>query len=174
MVAKKESNKTTNGNVMDFFLNDWWNQFTSFEKMEQQSIQGIESQKEWIDGTREQLCQLEENSKKLTTEWKTSAQSLFENSNNQELSGQDYQEWLNKVEEIGHKSQTIAFLPGKTSLEILSKSTAQFEGTFVKTVEQNQKIRDETTKAFDGVFEQMKQTQKSMFQFFDFKPGIAK
>ena len=168
MAAKKDGNKNPEQGK-----NGWWNQFDLLEEMEKRSIQVIGNQKDWVKGARKELDQLEENLKKLTTEWKTTTQK-FVSENNKELGGQDYQEWLNKLEDIGHKSQQIAFLPGKTSLDILSKSTEQFEETFVNASEQNKKLREEMTNAFDGVYEQMKQTQKTMFQFFPFNPSTSK
>lgn len=168
MSEKKNSNQGPNKrNAM------WWNPFDLVEAFEEKSIQAIENQKEWVHGTREQFNQLEENSKKLTTEWKANTQT-FVTENKKELGVQGDQEWLNKLEDIGHKSQQIAFLPGKTSLDILLKSTEQFEETFVNRTTQNKKIREETTDAFDGVFDQIKQTQKEMFQFFRFNPSASK
>ncbi|WP_087974298.1 hypothetical protein [Oceanobacillus rekensis] len=171
MVEKKANTKSKSENVVDNLWGAWMNQGEFFETIEYQSLKNIESQKEWLKGTNEQFCQLEDNSKKLATEWKTGAES-FLGSNKSILAGGDYQEWLNKLEEVGHKSYSIAFLPGKTSLEILSKSTDQLEDTVVKAIDQNRKTREEATKAFDGVMEQLKQTQKGMLQFFQYNPGV--
>ncbi|KHF40543.1 hypothetical protein [Halalkalibacter okhensis] len=162
MVAKKETNNSNSG-----FVKDWWSQFNYIEEFETRTLQAFDSQREWIEGTKEQINQFEENSKKMTTEWKTSTQSLLENYN-KALGGQNYQDWLNKLEEIGHKSQAIATLPSKASLELLSKSTDQLQETFANTIAQNQKMREKTTNAFEGLFDQWQQTQPQMFKFFDY------
>ncbi|WP_249869058.1 hypothetical protein [Oceanobacillus saliphilus] len=173
MVEKKASNKSKSENVVDSLWGAWLNQGEFFKTVEYQSLKNIESQKEWIKGTNEQYCQLEDNTKKLASEWKTGAESFLGN-NKSILPLGDYQEWLNKLEEVGHKSYSIAFLPGKTTLEVLSKSTDQLEDTVVKVIDQNRKTREEATKAFDGVVEQWKQTQKVMLQFFQLNPGVSK
>ncbi|WP_332631863.1 hypothetical protein [Halalkalibacter flavus] len=168
MVAKKETNNSNSG-----FVKDWWSQFNFIEEFEARTLQAFDSQKEWIEGTKEQLNQFEENSKKMTTEWKTSTQSLLENYNSA-FGVQNYQEWLNKLEDISHKSQSIATLPSKASLELLSKSNEQLQDAFANAIAQNQKMREKSTNAFEGVFEQWKQTQPQMFKFFDFYATNAK
>lgn len=166
--AKKASNKNQEQNA-----SMWWNQFDLLEGIEKSSSQVIENQKELVKGAREQFDQLEENSKKLIADWKANTLK-FISENKKELGDQNYEEWLNKIEEIGLLQQQIAFMPGKTSLDILSKSTEQFEELFVNVAEQNKKLREEITNAFEGVLEQMKQSQKVMFQFFPFNPLASK
>ncbi|SES37720.1 hypothetical protein [Salipaludibacillus aurantiacus] len=172
MVVKKETNKTANENVIDFFGVSMWKEV--MEKMEQQSMWALKTQKEWIDGTREQFSQFEENSKKFTTEWKTSAQTAVGNVN-QELEGdQKYHELLNKIEEIGHKSQTIATLPGKASLDIMARSNAQITATIGNTFQQNKKIAEKTTDTLVSAYDQMRQTQMQMLNMFQTNSVMSK
>ncbi len=169
MAVKKGDIKSAN--VMDAFFKGWSNNFDLFEEMEQKALQAIESQKEWIQATQDQFFQMEENSKKLTTEWKTNVQEILAK-NQKELGGQNLSEWTDKLEEIGHKSQTLAFSPGKASLEILSNSHAQFEATFINSLNQQQKNRVELTKSLDSIVEQLKQTQLGAQKSFEIPVNI--
>jgi hypothetical protein len=171
MAVKKEEN--TSANVMDVFFNGWWNQVDFIEEMEQKTLQTIKDQNEWLKGTRVQYTQMEDNSKKLTSEWKSNVQKLVEE-NNIPTYGANFPDLVNKLEEIGHRTQTIAFLPGKTSLDILSTSGDQLERTYTKAMGQQQKTRDEFSKAYEGVMEQFKQTQMGVFKLFEFNPSVLK
>jgi hypothetical protein len=164
MAVKKESLNAAN--VVDVFFKGWSNQLSLFEEIEQRSLQAIKSQKEWIQGTREQYNQLEENSKKLTTDWKVNLEEFIAKSQ-KETGGQNVSELLDKVEDIGHKSQTIAFLPGKASFDILLNSRDQFEKTYIETLEQQKKAREELTSVYEEALEQFKQSQFSFFKPFE-------
>jgi 23S rRNA pseudoU1915 N3-methylase RlmH len=156
MTAIKEDSKSIN--VMDVIFNGWVSQLKAFEEMEQKSIQVIKSQKEWIEGTRDQFIQIEEDSKKLTSDWKANVVELLEK-NQKEFGTQNVAELLNKLEDIGHKSQAIAFIPGKASFDILLNSRDQFEKSFLDALEQQKKSREDLTKAYEEVIEQLKQSQ---------------
>lgn len=164
MVVKKEDLKAAN--VVDVFYKGWLNQLKVLEEIEQRSLQVIKSQKEWIQGTREQYAQLEENSKKLTTDWKVNLEEFLAKSQ-KDVNGQNFSELLNKIEDIGHKSQTIAFLPGRASFEILLNSRDQFEKSYVESLEQQKRAREELTKVYEEVLEQYKQSQLSFFKPFE-------
>lgn len=164
MAVKKEDLKAAN--VVDVLLKGWLNQLRLLEDIEQRSLQVIKSQKEWIQGTREQYLQLEENSKKLTTDWKVNLEEYLAK-NQKDANGQNVSELLNKIEDIGHKTQTIAFLPGKASFDILLNSRDQFEKTYVDALEQQKKAREELTKVYEEVLEQYKQSQFSFFKPFE-------
>lgn len=159
MVTKKENNKS------------WWNQVNFVEELEQFALQSIKNQKEWINATKEQLVQLEDHSKKMTTDWKNNVQTVFEKANI-ELDGQ--QNWFNKIEEIGHKSQMMAILPSRTSLEILDRSNEHYEEMFMNTMAEAKKVREEGLKVFDAAAEQMKEMQNGMFNLFGMKPLVSK
>nr|WP_295970049.1 hypothetical protein [uncultured Bacillus sp.] len=161
MAVRKEDLKAEN--VVDVFCKGWLNQFKLLEEIEQRSLQVIKSQKEWIQGTRDQYLQFEENSKKLATDWKENLEELLAKGQ-KEVGGQNYSELLNKIEDISHKSQTIAFLPGKASFDILLNSRDQFEKTYIDTLEQQKKAREELTKVYEDVLEQIKQSQFSLFK----------
>lgn len=162
MAIKKEGKKALN--VMDGFFGEWLNNFDLFAEVEQKSLQGIEIQKEAIQTIQDQLVQLEENSKNLITDWKVSVQEA--DKNQKELYGQNVSDWTVMVEEIAHKSQSLAFSPGKASLDILSNSHAKFAELFISALDQQQKTFKEFTNYGESIVEQIQQTQRLILNPF--------
>jgi hypothetical protein len=162
MAAKKEEQKLIN--VMDVFWDGWFNSYRTFHSLqngvEEKSLQAFESQKEWIKSTVEQLAKMEEDSKKLTSEWIASLQDVL-NKAQLDLGVQNFQEWTDWMEELGHKAQSLVFRPGKGSLEVVEKTLAQLEETFKNMIDQQQKNREEILKVIEGFVEQLKQTQSN-------------
>jgi phage-related protein len=175
-MALKKDEKALN--VIDVFWDSWFNSFKTFNSLqdgaEQKSLQAFESQKEWIQATRDQLTQLEEESKKLTSEWKSNLQEVL-NKSQFDFGAQNLTEWTDKFEEIGHKAESLAFSPSKATIDMLSKSHAQLELALKKAVEQQQKNRAEVLNAIGGYVDQLKQTQNGVLKTFElYNPLIAK
>jgi hypothetical protein len=175
-MALKKDEKALN--VIDVFWDSWFNSFKTFNSLqdgaEQKSLQAFESQKEWIQATRDQLTQLEEESKKLTSEWKSNLQEVL-NKSQFDFGAQNLTEWTDKFEEIGHKAESLAFSPSKATIDLLSKSHAQLELALKKAVEQQQKNRAEVLNAIGGYVDQLKQTQNGVLKTFElYNPLIAK
>lgn len=165
-------------NVVDVFWDGWFNSFKTFQSfqdgVEQKSLQAFESQKEWIQAAREQLNQLEEESKKLTTEWKVNLQDALKKAQI-DFGVPNLTEWTDKFEEIGHKAETLAFSPGKATVDMLSKSQAQLESAVRKAIEQQQKTRTDVLNAIGGYVDQLKETQNGVLKTFEtYNPLIAK
>ena len=158
----KETNAT---NVFNIF-NVWGNNVKVLERIEEQSLQVIDKQKEWINSTSQQLNEFENYSKKVTTEWKNNVEEGL--AKNPKIYGEgNFTEWVNKLEEIGHISQKLAFSPAKSSLEILAKSHANFESLYLNALDQQQKSRDQFFKPFESANEQLKQSQEKLFKPFE-------
>ena len=170
--AKKEETKVTNVNVMEVFFNGWMKQTEMIEEIEQRALQTIKDQNEWIKGNRDQFLKIEENSKKLTSEWTTNVRKLIDENNvGFNVSNfSNFPDLVSQLEEIGHRTQTLAFLPGKTSFDLISTTGAQLEKSYSRAIDQQKKQREEFTKAWEDAFEQMKQAQNGMFKFFEFIP----
>ncbi|MDQ0213984.1 gas vesicle protein [Oikeobacillus pervagus] len=175
MATKRDANKSVN--VLDVFWDSWFNSYKTFysfqDAAESKSIQMFEGQKDWIQSASDQLSRLEEDSKKVTSEWKSSFQDALNKAQN-EYASQTFSEWSDKVEELGNKAQTLAFSPGKASLEMLSKSHAHLENTFKNAIDQQQQNRAEVIKAIESFVEQLKQTQTGLLKSFDSYNPIAK
>ena len=133
--------------------------FDFIEEIEQRSVQAIKSQREFIKTAEEQLAQMEANTNQWTTEWKTKVEGF---------SGNTLSEWLNKYEDIALKSQAIAFLPGRKSLNILAKSNEQFERQLAEVFDKQKNSREDYIKAVEGVMEYMKQAQMGMLKSFGY------
>ena len=164
MAVKKAENKVENPMEL---LWSWETSIGLIENMEQKTVEAIQAQKEWIHSANKQLSQLEENSKKMTSEWKTYVQNELSKTP-QEFTGKNFLEWASKLEEIGHKSQDLAFSPAKSTLDIMSQSHANFESLLSTTINQIQKSRSDMMKPFEGIVEQMKQTQATFYKAFEF------
>lgn len=165
-------------NVIDVFWDGWFNSYKTFHSLqdgvEQKSLQAFESQKEWIQTTREQLNQLEEESKKLTTVWKANLQEVLKNVQ-PDYGTQNLAEWTDKFEEAGHKAETLAFSSSKATIEMLSKSHAQLESALKKAIDQQQKNRSEVLNALGGYVDQLKETQNGVLKNFElYNPLVAK
>jgi phage-related protein len=175
MAVKKDEKAL---NVIDVFWDGWFNSFKTFNSLqdgaEQKSLQAFESQKEWIQATRDQLTQLEEESKKLTSEWKSNLQEVL-NKAQIDFGTQNLTEWTDKFEEIGHKAEALAFSPSKATIDLLTKSHAQLESALKKAIDQQQKNRAEVLNAIGGYVDQLKQTQNGVLKTFElYNPLIAK
>lgn len=176
MAAKKEDNKLVN--VMDVFWDGWFNSYRTFHTIqngvEEKSLQAFENQKEWIKTTGETLAKMEEDSKRLTTEWISNLHDVF-NKAHLDLGYQNGADWTERIEEFGHKAQTLAFSPSKGSLEVAEKTIAQLEETFKNVIDQQQKNREEVLKAVEGFVGQLKQSQASATKSIElYNPLIAK
>ncbi|MGM9924482.1 MAG: hypothetical protein ACI35R_09570 [Bacillus sp. (in: firmicutes)] len=158
------NSETKSVNMFDVF-NVWETNFKWLNRLEEESLQVIEKQKEWIDSSSEQITQLENYSNKLTNEWKTNVQDSLAKAPKM-YSGQNFTEWADKLEEITQISQNLAFSPMKASVEILSKSHANYELLYINTLEQQQKNRAEFLKPLEEATEQFKQTQEKFLKSF--------
>jgi phage-related protein len=165
-------------NVIDVFWDSWFNSFKTFQSfqngVEEKSLQAFESQKEWIQSTRDQLTKLEEESKKLTSEWKANLQEVLKKAQ-VDFGAPNLAEWTDKFEEIGHKAEALAFSPSKATVEVLSKSQAQLESALRNAIEQQQKTRTEVLNAIGGYVDQLKQTQNGVLKTFEvYNPFVTK
>src|ERR1700719_741655 len=148
------------GNVMDVFWDGWFNSFKTFNSfqsgVEQKSLNAMESQKEWIELFHNQLVDLEEDSKKLTTKWKTNLQDVL-NRNGNEMDTENLFELVDRYEEIGN-------IPFKASYELLSKSHAQLETILKEALDQQQKNRANVLNAVADYVNLLKQAQNLVFK----------
>ncbi len=161
MTVKKE--ETNQNNILDVLFASWMNQLQVLEELENKSLQLLESQKEWFEASREQLNQIEKNTKELTADWKAHVQELL--SKTAKTKGS--LEWTDKLEEISNKAQTLVFTPGKATIEILTKTHEQLEKSYRTALKQQQKSRIEISNALKGVMDQIQQAQMSILKSFE-------
>lgn len=166
-VAKKEEKVI---NVVDVFWDGWFNSFKTFQSfqkdVEEKSLQVFESQKELVQAASKQLTQLEEESKKLTTELKSNVQEVLKNALSV-IGAENLLEITDKFEEAGKKVESLAFNPSKATIEVLSKSHAQLEKALKEAIAQQQKNRTEVLNAIGGYVDQLKETQNGVLKTFD-------
>jgi hypothetical protein len=168
MATVKKEEKVLN--VIDVFWDGWFNSFKTFQsfqkEVEEKSLQVFESQKELVQAASKQLTQLEEESKKLTTELKTNVQEVLKNTLTA-IGAENLLEYTDKFEEAGKKVESIAFNPSKATIEVLSKSHAQLEKALKEAIAQQQKNRAEVLNAIGGYVDQLKETQNNVLKTFE-------
>jgi hypothetical protein len=166
-VAKKEEKVV---NVIDVFWDGWFNSFKTFQsfqkEVEEKSLQVFESQKELVQAANKQLTQLEEESKKLTTELKSNVQEVLKNALSV-IGAENLLEITDKFEEAGKKVESLAFNPSKATIDVLSKSHAQLEKALKEAIAQQQKNRTEVLNAIGGYVDQLKETQNGVLKSFE-------
>lgn len=176
MAVKKNDVKVVN--VMDVFWDGWFNSFKTFHSLqngvEEQSLQVLETQKEWIKSTGEQLSRFEEDTKKMTTDWLGNLQNTL-NKAQSEFGGQNILEWTDRLEEFGFKTDTSDFSPSKAFTDMLSKSHSHLEETLKSAFDQQQKNRSEILKALEVYVDQLKQSQNGVLKTFElYNPLVTK
>jgi len=157
MATKKEEAKSAN------VLEGFWENSNLLEKAEQSYLQMLESQKQWIETANDQVTQWEDNAKKLTTDWKHIVQDGITNNTKLPIDTNSLN-WFNHLEEITHKSQSLSFIPAKTSLELLSQTHTNFSTLYTDTLKQQQKTRSELYKPFENALDQWKKTFIQAFE----------
>ncbi|MDR7002256.1 hypothetical protein [Neobacillus niacini] len=142
-------------NVIDVFWGGFLNSIKIFQslqnRVEEKSLEAFEGQLELIETTLEQLIKFEEESKKLTAEWKANLQEVLTGYGN-------LTEWTDKFEEA------LAFSPSKKTFEALSESHAQLESALKEAIGQRQKNRAEVLDAIGENVDQLKQIQNNVLK----------
>lgn len=174
MAAIKKEEKFIN--VIDVFWDGWFNSFKTFQTfqngVEQKSLEVFESQKEWMQTIQDQLTKIEDESKKLADEWKTNLQDIVKNTQIN-FGTQNITEWIDRLEELGIKAESLAFSPSKTTFDLLSKSHSQLESALRKAIDQQQKNRAEVVNAIGDYVDELKQTQNGVFKSFEIDNPVA-
>jgi hypothetical protein len=154
-------------NVIDVFWDGFFNSFETFQSfqngVEEKSLEAFESQLGLVETTLEQFIKFEEQSKKLTAEWKANLQEVLNNA----LTGygvQNLTEWTDKFEEVEQKVEAFAFSPSKKTFEVLSESQAQLESTLKEVIGQRIKNRAEILDAIDEYVDQLRKTQNNVLK----------
>jgi hypothetical protein len=175
MATKKEEVKVIEeevvvekvSNVIDLFWDVFFKGFKTFQsfqnEIEEKSLEAFERQFELFDTTLEQLIKFEQESKKLTAEWKANLQQTLNNT----LSGygaEKLTEWTEKFEEFEQKVETLAFNPSKKTFAALSESQAQLELALKEVIDQRQHNRAEVLDVIGEYVDQLKQTQNELLK----------
>jgi hypothetical protein len=154
-------------NVIDLFWDGFFKGFKTFQsfqnEIEEKSLEAFEKQFELFDTTLEQLIKFEQESKKLTAEWKANLQEVLNNTLNG-YGAQNLTEWTDKFEEFEQKVESLTFNPSKKTFAALSESQAQLESALKEVVEQRQQNRAEVLDVIGQYVGQLKQTQNDLLK----------
>jgi DNA integrity scanning protein DisA with diadenylate cyclase activity len=161
-VVEEKSVDEKVSNVIDVFWDGFFNSFKTFQSfqngVEEKSLEAFEKQLELFESTFKQLINFEQESKKLTAEWKVNLQEAVTNT----LTGygvQNLTEWTDKFEEFEQKVESLTFNPSEKAFKVLSESQTQLESALKEAIEQRQQDRAEVLDVIDEYVDQLKQTQ---------------
>ena len=149
---------------VDLFWDSWLNNFKSAQTfqddLQQKALQAFSYQKEMLNFSAKTLNTMEDESKKISKNWNDQVQ----NNTKQRNSGQDQQvsEWLNSVQDVTEKMQSLTWNPGHAMLDVFIKSQNQLETAMKKTLISQQKERAEIVKKIEELTEKMKATHKGI------------
>lgn len=164
-VEQKELQPKTVLSEVDSLWDGWLNSFKTLQTyqsdLEEKSIQAFEKQKELIDKTRETLVGMENETTKLTGQWKENLKKTVKMEDT-EKAAPIVSNWVNQVEEFNDKVQTLSWTPSKVMLDIFSQSQNQLETNVKMALNQQQTNRNDAIKVISEMTEQMKQTHKSL------------
>ncbi len=171
-VVKKEEKAVK---VIDGIFEGWFDSIKTIQSLqngvEQKSLQAFEDlQKGFIQTTRDQLIQLEEETKKLTAEWKEILQEVFKKAGVNNLT-----EWTDKFDEVGQKAEKLAFGTSNKTLELFTKSNELLEKNLKEAIELQQKNRSEVLNKINGFVGELKETQNELLKNIEqYSPLVTK
>lgn len=150
---------------VDSLWDGWLKSFKTLQTyqndLEKKSLQAFEKQKELIDKTRETLVGMENETTKITGQWKENLKKTVK-LDEAENAAPIVANWVNQVEEFNDKVQTLSWSPSKVMLDIFSQSQNQLESNVKMALDQQQTNRNDALNAISQLTEQMKQTHKSL------------
>lgn len=169
MTNKNEEKQAVQSNQtlteVDSLWDGWFNSFKTLQTyqsdLEKKSIQAFENQKDLINKTRETLVGMENETNKLTGEWKENLKKTVPVADT-EKANPIVSNWMNQVEEFNDKVQTLSWTPSKVMLDLFSQSQVQLESNMKLALDQQQNNRHDALKAISDLTEQMKATHKSL------------
>ena len=165
LVERKQVETAESKTGVDLIWNDWLNSFQTLDvlqnEVEEKSLQAFEKQKELLDATRKALGKIEEESDKMTAEWKRNLQTTAVATQKSQIDPMS-SNWLNLFEDVNEKVQTLTWNPSRAMLDLYSQSQDQLESNYKKALEQQQIGRQEALKSIETITEQMKQAHKSL------------
>lgn len=166
MVAKKAEKQTVNS--FDVVWDGWFTNLkvlTSLQNdMEERSLEAVKRQKEMLEVVKEQMEKFEQEAEGMTKEWKETTLKQLEQM--MPFQNGQFQLWLDKLEEVGGKLQTMTTNPYKQLMEVCIQSQTQFESSYTEVLNQQKKHRDEFLKALEEVTEQQKKAQEAFLNTF--------
>jgi polyhydroxyalkanoate synthesis regulator protein len=153
--------------VIDVFWDGFFNSIKTSQffqnRVEEKCLEAFESQLDLVETTLEQLIKFEEESKKLTAEWKADFQEVVNNA----LTGygvQNLAEWTDKIDEAEQKIEALAFSPSKKTFKAFSKTQAQLESTLKEAIGNRQKNRAAVLDALGKYVDEQKQIQNNVLK----------
>lgn len=150
---------------VDLVWDSWVNSLKTLEKVqedfEKRALQAFNVQREFIESSVNALNTIEEEAKKASKEWQEKLEnSLNEFNKNGQLD--EMSKWLESIQEITDKAQSLAWKPNNALLDLFSHAQKQVEATLQEAIEQQKQERIETLNKIEEIAQQLKETHKKL------------
>ncbi len=159
-MTKKQAEVKESQNGVDLIWKGWLNNFQTCDALqheaEEKSLQLLDKQKEMLEATRNTLDKVEAQAEKVKSDWKSNLQKTT-NQTNPFLSS-----WVNVVEDVNDKAQTLTWNPTRTMLDYFSQTQEQLAANYKEALQVQQQGRKEAVQSLETFTEQMKQAQKNL------------
>ena len=151
-------------NQVDLIWDSWLNGFKTVqnfqEELQQKTLQALSYQKEVLNFSAKTLNTMEEEAKKASKNWNEQVQKNVTQSNMKQ--NPQVSEWLNNIQDITEKVQTLSWKPSHAMLDLFTASQKQLEEAMKKSLVSQQKERTEDLKKIEELTEQLKTAHKNM------------
>ncbi|WP_243385089.1 hypothetical protein [Bacillus kexueae] len=166
MVAKKVEKQSVS--PIDVVWDGWYSNVKVLNSIQQdfetRSLEAVKRQREMLEVVKEQMEKMEQEAEGITKEWKDNL--LKQMDQMMPIPSDQFQLWIDKLEEVGVKMQSMSMTPYKQMMETVLQAQTQVESTYTEIVSQQKKHRDEFLRALEEVTEQQKKAQEAFFNTF--------
>lgn len=169
-VSKKEQNGTQDSiQFGDSLLNSWNNSLNLIyayqQEVENVSLKSLGYQKEVFEKVTNDFNRIEGEQKKLVDELRDVAKQNIQTVYGEEASG-SFERWNEHLDEVSSRVQQLTVTPIKESINVLNQSQENFQESIKKSVDQQQKIRQ-------NFLTQIKTAQKGFIDLIESNTKLA-
>lgn len=155
------SNEFVTKNV-DVLWDSWLNSFKTLQKVqedvEKKTVEALTAQQQLVGQTITAYSNLEEQSKQFSSNLQQNLKNSVTALPNQEY----FTQWLDNVQEITEKTQSLLLNPNAVILDVVTSSQAQLDLTVKTALSQQKEKREETIAKIEELTEQLKESHKQL------------
>ncbi|MCM2674219.1 hypothetical protein [Alkalicoccobacillus plakortidis] len=137
--------------------------YSSQKEADQFVLQAIEDQKDSLEQFNNHLDKINDQQQKLRNELQKNVLENIEKTAGTETK-KTVDQWNDRFDEVFSRFQQLSVTPYREGYNVLHKTQEQFHDTIKKTVDQQQKNRDELTPLVENFTKQIKNSQNSLLE----------
>ncbi|MBD1380770.1 hypothetical protein [Metabacillus arenae] len=172
-MATKKIIPTDDQNAYQFIDSFWdsWKSGLNFvydtqKEVENLTLQVFDQQKEAWEKAVGNMDRIEEEQKKLIKEIRQNVSQNIQNVHGEE-SSKSFEQSNERLEEVISRVQQLTATPYKASFNVLSQSQQHYQESIKTFINQQQKNREELKPLLEDFLNQVKTTQKGVFNAFE-------